>query len=210
MQAAPLAWLIRHGQSLANAGAATEHPTSIALTDLGREQAQAIATKVIRQPDQIVVSRFVRTTATAQPLIDQLQRRNVHVPVVEWPIHEFTYLSPVRCRGTTAKDRQAWAQEYWQRADPDWEDGDGAESYRQLMLRVVEFKHRLDDSRGFTLVFGHGMFFKAFLIGLAHGFDVHPNAMTRYRTLESAAPIHNATIIEMRRSTAGDLMGQEL
>ncbi len=190
-------WLIRHGQSQANAGVATEHPASIALTDLGHEQARTIAGQVQGIPDQIVVSPFIRTLHTAQPLLDKLQASGAKVPVLEWPIQEFTYLNPVRCRGTTAQDRKAWAQAYWQRADPDWEDGDGAESFRQLMYRVDDFSVRLAATPGWSLVFGHGMFFKAFLIGLEHGTKASPQAMTRYRALESAAPIHNAQMIQL-------------
>jgi 2,3-bisphosphoglycerate-dependent phosphoglycerate mutase len=197
MKATPSVWLIRHGQSQANAGVATEHPSSIALTEIGREQARALAGQIDGRPDKIVVSPFVRTRHTAQPFIDKLQAAGLDAPVLEWPIHEFTYLSPVRCRGTTALDRKAWAQTYWQRADPDWEDGDGAESYRQLMRRVDDFSARLADTSGWTVVFGHGMFFKAFLIAQDHGTEVSPEAMTRYRALEAASPLHNAQIIQL-------------
>lgn len=195
-------WLIRHGQSQANAGVATEHPTSIALTDLGHEQARTIVGEVPGTPDQIIVSPFIRTLHTAQPLLDKLEASGAIVPVLQWPIQEFTYLSPVRCRGTTAQDRKVWAQAYWERADPDWEDGDGAESFRQLMHRVDDFCVRLAGTPGWSLVFGHGMFFKAFLIALEHGSEVSPQAMTRYRALESAAPIHNAQIIELVACTS--------
>jgi 2,3-bisphosphoglycerate-dependent phosphoglycerate mutase len=203
MATASSVWLIRHGQSQANAGVATEHPSSIALTDLGHEQARAVSGQVEGTPDQIVVSPFMRTLHTAQPLLDKLQAEGASVPVLQWPIQEFTYLSPVRCRGTTAHDRKAWAQAYWERADPDWEDGDGAESFRQLMRRVDAFSMQLAASRGWNVVFGHGMFFKAFLIALEHGFDVSPQSMKRYRALESAAPVHNAQIIKLSARSGG-------
>jgi 2,3-bisphosphoglycerate-dependent phosphoglycerate mutase len=191
------AWLIRHGQSQANAGAATQHPSTIDLTDLGRAQAQHIAETVTSVPHRIVVSPFQRTLLTAQPLIQRFLQEGKQVPVLEWPLQEFTYLSPVRCKGTTAADRQVWAKAYWERADPDWEDGDGAESYRQLMHRVERLSDQLAEQVGLSFVFGHGMFFKAFVIGLTHGWDATPKAMTRYRALESAAPIHNATILRL-------------
>jgi 2,3-bisphosphoglycerate-dependent phosphoglycerate mutase len=198
-------WLIRHGQSQANAGVATEHPSSIALTDLGHEQARMVSGQVQGIPDQVVVSPFIRTFHTAQPLLDKLEAEGARVPVLQWPIQEFTYLSPVRCRGTTAQDRKAWAQAYWERADPDWEDGDGAESFRQLMRRVDAFSMQLAASPGWSVVFGHGMFFKAFLIALEHGFDVSPLSMRRYRALESSAPIHNAQIIKLSARSGGGL-----
>lgn len=190
-----LVWLVRHGQSQANAGAATDHPKTIALTALGQTQASAVAERVKQRPDQIIVSPYERTLQTAQPLLDQLREQAHTSRVLTWPIHEFTYLSPVRCRGTTVIDRRDWAQAYWQRADPDWEDGDGAESFRQLMRRVDVFSEQLKQLTGFTVVYGHGMFFKAFLIGLTHGTQVTAQAMTRYRALESADPVHNGQII---------------
>jgi 2,3-bisphosphoglycerate-dependent phosphoglycerate mutase len=198
------AWLIRHGQSQANAGVATEHPQSIALTDLGREQAQRIAQQIPFKPRTIIVSPYSRTLDTAQPLLSKLRSQGFEVVLKEWPIQEFTYLSPVRCRGTTAAERQLWAKEYWQRADPDWEDGDGAESFRQLMTRVQEFSSKLAQETRSTVVFGHGMFFKAFLISLDYGFDASAVAMRRYRTLESADPIHNAQIVALQASADGN------
>ncbi len=197
-------WLIRHGQSHANAGIATDHPSTIELTDLGREQAAALALQVQSVPDRIVISPFVRTLHTAQPMLEKFKKQGVTVQTVEWPIQEFTYLSPVRCRGTTALDRQSWAKEYWQRADPEWEDGDGAESYSHLMLRVRQFADRLASQNGFTVVVGHGMFFKSFLISLQHGTNSTPAAMSRYRALESAAPIRNAQIIPLIRAHGGE------
>jgi 2,3-bisphosphoglycerate-dependent phosphoglycerate mutase len=202
----PLVWLIRHGTSQANAGKATDHPQSIELTDLGREQARHIAehfsNKMPRDAAKtIIVSPYVRTLHTAQPLIDQLRQSHQSVDVQVWPIQEFTYLSPARCRGTTAAQRQDWAEEYWQRADPDWDDGDGAETYRHLMQRVNDFSARLvsqvASGSGQILVFGHGMFFKAFVLGLEYGTMATPEAMRRYRQLESADPIHNAQILRI-------------
>jgi 2,3-bisphosphoglycerate-dependent phosphoglycerate mutase len=195
-------WLIRHGQSQANAGTATEHPKTIELTDTGRIQAQHVADAIDFAPRSIIVSPYIRTMDTARPLLAKLAQAGLSLPVQEWPIQEFTYLSPVRCRGTTAVDRQAWAREYWLRADPDWEDGDGAESYRSLMQRVERFSAQLANEAGPTVVFGHGMFFKAFVISLEHGTHASSEAMTRYRALESAAPIHNAQILRLARTPA--------
>jgi 2,3-bisphosphoglycerate-dependent phosphoglycerate mutase len=204
-----LVWLIRHGTSQANAGKATDHPQSIELTDLGRKQARQIAEffaeKIVIFPSDaaktVIVSPFVRTLHTAQPLIDQLKQSHQSVDLQVWPIQEFTYLSPARCRGTTAAQRKGWAQEYWERADPDWDDGDGAETYRHLMQRVNDFSvslvSQVASGSGQTLVFGHGMFFKAFVIGLEYGTMATPEAMRRYRLLESANPIHNAQILRI-------------
>ena len=82
-------WLIRHGQSAANAGLVAAEPETIELTRQGTEQALQIAEKMISQPDLIVTSPFIRTLRTAEPsLVRYPDARHE-----QWPIHEFTYLS---------------------------------------------------------------------------------------------------------------------
>lgn len=150
--------LIRHGESAANAGRPTDDPASIQLTLQGEEQARLAAGK-IDSPDLIVSSPFVRAMSTAQALRD----RYPDVRFEEWPIHEFTYLDPTRCAGTTVADRREWVREYWGRSDPHHIDGPGAESFAQFLQRVLSFLHRLKslpaDHR--VAVFGHGQFFNA-------------------------------------------------
>ncbi len=198
-QSPDLVWLVRHGQSAANAGLATEHPSSIALTEIGREQAARIATQINRAPDWMAVSPFARTTDTARPSLLKFPA----VPVLTWPIQELTYLSPVRCRGTRAVDRKVWAQTYWAAADPLAIDGEGAESFAEFMARVRHFETLLSQTPGHGVVFGHGMFLKAFLIALEHGFEASPQAMQRFRQLESAEPIVNGQIMVLPRRRLG-------
>lgn len=57
----------RHGQSVANADAATLDPLSIGLTPLGHQQALALALRWQDVPSLIVVSPAERARATAQP-----------------------------------------------------------------------------------------------------------------------------------------------
>jgi 2,3-bisphosphoglycerate-dependent phosphoglycerate mutase len=202
MDARGLVWLIRHGQSQANAGVATDHPSTIELTDVGRQQAAAAADQIQATPSRVIVSPFVRTLQTARPLLDRLGWDAGCQLVQTWPIQEFTYLSPLRCKGTTVVDRQDWAREYWKRADPDWNDGDGAESFAQLMQRVRWFTQELQSLDGFSVVYGHGMFFKAFTISLIHGSEASGPAMRRFRELESAAPLKNGQIVEIKTGGA--------
>lgn len=151
-------FLIRHGESAANAGQATGDPATIPLTATGEEQARLAAGK-IDSPTLIVSSPFARAMATAQLLRD----RYPDAAFGEWQIQEFTYLDPTRCAGTTMSDRREWVREYWGRADPHYLDGPGAETFAQFLLRVVKFLHRLkglpNDCR--IAVVGHGQFFNA-------------------------------------------------
>ena len=59
-------WLIRHGQSAANAGLPSVGQDDTPLTELGLEQAHAAARRVDRQPDLLVVSPFTRARATGE------------------------------------------------------------------------------------------------------------------------------------------------
>lgn len=151
----------RHGQSVANAGAATLDPLSIELTELGRQQAEDLAQQWAQAPSLIVVSSAERARATARPTM----RRFPAARVEEWPIQEFTYLAPARCAGTTAEQRRAWVQAYWALADPARCDGDGAESFDEFLARVdnaiarlTRIAEGLDQS---VLLFGHGQFINA-------------------------------------------------
>jgi broad specificity phosphatase PhoE len=190
-----LIWLIRHGQSAANAGLATEHPKTIPLTPLGQAQSEKIAQQIPRQPDWIAISPFQRTADSAAPCI----ARFPNVQVLTWPIQELTYLSPARCRNTCAADRQEWGQAYWAAANPQAVDGEGAESFIEFMARVQQFGRLLLETPGFGLVYGHGMFLKAFLIGLVQGFEATPSFMQTFRQLESAQPLKNGQIITVSR-----------
>lgn len=101
--------LIRHGESSANAGHASDDPHLIDLTDLGRQQALEIAASFQEQPDLIIHSPMHRAVMTAMPTM----QRFPGVPVLEMDIQEFTYLDPLRCKGTTAAERRTWVEAYW-------------------------------------------------------------------------------------------------
>lgn len=110
--------LIRHSESLANAGAATDDPSLIDLTNLGYQQALGVVSSFVEPPELIIHSPMLRAALTAKQTMDRFP----DVPVRVMDIQEFTYLDPERCKGTTAADRQAWVREYWGRADPQHQD----------------------------------------------------------------------------------------
>jgi broad specificity phosphatase PhoE len=89
-------WLVRHGQSQANAGQVTQHPKSIALTELGWEQAKRVAKRLDVAAQRVIVSPYARTLDTAGPYLDKLGQQGLDASVLEWPIEEFTYLNPPR------------------------------------------------------------------------------------------------------------------
>jgi 2,3-bisphosphoglycerate-dependent phosphoglycerate mutase len=150
--------LIRHAESEGNAGLPTNDPASIPLTQRGHEQAAALAATFSTAPDLIVVSPYLRTQQTAAPLI----ARFPCVSVEEWAVQEFTYLNPMKYIGTTEAQRGNSAAGYWQRCDPHWNDGGGAESFADLIARIDALETRLRQYVGKSVViFSHGYFIKA-------------------------------------------------
>mgnify|MGYP000629682198 CR=1 FL=1 len=54
-----------------------------------------------------------------------------------WPIQEFTYLDPATCVGTNWADRKPRIDRYWSQLDPDYVDGEGAESLVGFVLAAA-------------------------------------------------------------------------
>lgn len=150
--------LIRHAESSANAGLATGDPALIPLTDAGTLQAKIVAESFRRAPDLIITSPFLRAEATARAT----SKAFPGVPVQTWAIQEFTYLSPSRCANTTTAARRTWVEAYWDMADPDFCDGPGAETFRNLVQRAQAFLSDLAACRQEHIaVFSHGQFINA-------------------------------------------------
>src|SRR3546814_4777403 len=85
------------------------------------------------------LSPYTRTRQTAAPTI----ARFPGVPVEVWPIEEFTYLQPARWNGTRSAERMPHLERYWSAADPDYCDGEGAESFATLLRRCEAALARL-------------------------------------------------------------------
>src|SRR3546814_4184651 len=86
------------------------------------------------------------------------------LPILEvWPIEEFTYLQPARWNGTGSAERMPHLERYWREADPDYCDGEGAESFSTLLRRCEAALTRLAAMPAGSLayVFGHGQFIQA-------------------------------------------------
>src|SRR5689334_15812065 len=118
-------WLIRHGESESNAGLPTSDTSRIALTPRGLAQAECVAAAFTRAPSLIVVSPYLRAKQSAQPTIARFPQARVE----EWQVHEYTYLSLVSRHNTTPHGRRPLIDAYWERCDPQFVDGEGAESF---------------------------------------------------------------------------------
>jgi broad specificity phosphatase PhoE len=150
---------IRHGQSTGNAGIPCHDLALLELTELGWRQSREVAESWTETPDLIVTSPYLRTQQTAAATIERFP----DVPVEVWPIQEFTYLQPSRWNGTLSSERMPYIQRYWTEADPDFYDGEGAESFATLLDRARTTLERLETlpTESLAYVFSHGQFVQA-------------------------------------------------
>ena len=188
-------WLIRHGESESNAGLPTSDTAKIALTPRGFAQAESIVPAFVRPLSLIVTSPYLRAQQSAQPTI----KRFPQARLAEWPVHEYTYLSLGNRHGTTLQDRRPLVEAYWERADPQHVDGDGAESFIALVARAAQIldriKHLEDD---FVAIFSHGLFIRTMIWVLLTGsVKIDAVMMRRYRSFIFGFSIPNASILKL-------------
>lgn len=197
-------WLIRHGESDSNAGLPTGATDQIGLTARGQAQAQALAAAFDRAPDLIVASSYRRAIDTAQPL----RARFLQAQYAEWPIHECVTLAHARRLDTTPEQRRPLLAAYWERCDPHYVDGDGAESFAQLVDRARGFLDRLRRlDAGFAAIVGHGLFTRTVLwVHFTAPGTVDAAQMRAYRSFLSGFRIPNASIAEVYRTLRGGLL----
>lgn len=182
--------LIRHAQSTANAGSATHDPATIPLTLSGHLHAKQLARSAFSSPVVAVWSSpYLRALQTANPTADRYR-----LTVQELPIHEFTYLCPARCAGTTAVERMKWVENYWSRGDPYYVDGPGAESFSILVERARNALRLLEagGSPDHAIAFSHGQFLQ--MIYWLHRYKDSPvskGGMRAYRALDLQKPIRH-------------------
>lgn len=156
-------YLIRHGESKANAGQVTNETALISLTDLGREQAKTVPGKLPNKLDQIIVSTYLRTQQTAEPTIAAYPA----TPVWEWPeVREFTYLDPKKANGTTIEELKPMVEAFWGSMNPDLQESPEVESFSQFIERV-KLTHALltehfSGAEKNVALFTHALFMKAF------------------------------------------------
>jgi broad specificity phosphatase PhoE len=186
-------WFIRHGESEANAGFATSSHAGISLTGSGYRQAIGLTRQIEQRPDLIILTSHVRTQQTAVPCISKFP----DVPIETWPLHEFDYLSPVKCRNTTIVDRRPWANEFWARCEPDYIHGDGSESFAAFSARVINGIRNLERrEEKFIIVFTHGQVIRAIRQYLDIG--IEPLQMSFFRDKMLGLNVPNTSIFKAR------------
>ena len=118
----------------------------------------------------------------------------------QWPIHEFTYLSPKKCNNTAMGDRIPLALEYWDRNDPHHRDDNSVESFVDFIQRVAECKRRLETRpEKHILLFTHFQFIAAFkwLHSNQEMAAITPQHMADFRNYLFTHQAENARIYEI-------------
>ncbi len=157
---------VRHAESEANAGLRTSDPSLINITKKGAEESKRFADSIHDEPDLVIVSPYIRTWQTAAPLLT----RYPSVAVETWPMYEFTFLSPQLCENTTAQDRLPLVKEYWNRCDPDFVHGLGAESFNHFTQRINgSLQKILQLEIDSIMVFTHGQVMKLLKLRIDEG-----------------------------------------
>ena len=189
-------FLVRHGQSEANAGQPTGDPAAIALTATGREQAKQLALDWSIQPAQVLTSPYQRAQDTALPFCDCHGMTASTVP----GLHEFVTLAPQRVNGLSNFERKPFIDAYWAEADPTRVDGPDAESLQAFSARTDAFAQQLSSLADQTVVFGHGMWF-AMLIWRLMRFPVDSSAaMKAFRNFQLGLPMPNCAVYALTGS----------
>lgn len=195
---------IRHAESLGNIGETTNTPSQIALTPLGRAQAEALAATFPARPDLIVVSPFDRARETAEPLLKRFPEAATYTAEIQ----EFTYLSVEKCRNTNSVQRKPWVDDYWNRSDPNYCDGGDAESFSQFLARLASF---IDDflTREFSLaaVVTHEQVIKAIMwTRLAFASERNSDFMASFHKFMTSFKIPNTAIVRCLIEENGEVI----
>ncbi|MEL4444589.1 histidine phosphatase family protein [Acinetobacter baumannii] len=184
-------FLIRHAESEANINGKTLSHASIALSQNGHKQAQALCSK-LPVIDHVIVSQYLRTHQTAAPL---LEKYNLNFEV-DKHLHEFSYLSERKCANTNMDDRKAWVNAYWEKMDYQYKDADDAESFEDLYMRVQAIHEKLKVlaenyvQKNLT-VFSHGQFLQLLMMQIQRPQPISKDLMQQFRYNLVYQPIRN-------------------
>ncbi|OHT14850.1 phosphoglycerate mutase family protein [Tritrichomonas foetus] len=188
--------IVRHGESAANAGSAATTPFSeIPLTEKGKVEAQEYSKSVNEKPDLIICSSFLRAKQTSQPLRDKFP----DVPFeINNDIHEFAYLNPDLCIGTTVQERRQRVIDFWAKQDPSYQDCDSTESFAQFVARAKSFLvyvHQKEERH--IIVFSHFLFMKLLELIIDNPNDSDLELMKKYPEYKETKDIKNCGTIEI-------------
>jgi len=183
------ALFIRHGQSTANVGIFSPSFSGVPLTALGEQQANTLAANWQAPPDLFAVSPFLRAQQTAAPTL----ARFPETPVETWPIYEFTYWDPAFWNVTDPQDYPEERARFWRVADPNYRQGEGAESFAMFLQRARDTLQKLQSQpEGSTvMLFTHGHFIQAVRFEILFPEQTDQQKMERFYDYDEENRIRN-------------------
>jgi alpha-ribazole phosphatase len=192
-------FLVRHGQSTANAGAVTMEHSAIPLSPMGVLQATALAAALDVAAGEIRSSAFVRARETARPFAAKLNSSVAVHPL----LNEFSSLDERLIAGMTLDERRPITEAYWATADPDMRQGQRAETFREFYDRVSEFMLMMNSLPDSTVLFGHGIWFSLLIWRLMGFAAIDSDAMKAFRRFQTTLPMPNCAVYELSSANRG-------
>ena len=186
-------YLIRHAQSTANAGGTSLPDREIPLSAAGAQQAAKLMCRLPANR-RVFVSEMRRTHETAALYCARHGIRPEILPC----LNEFSYLPFAAVQGLDAAARKPLAEAYWQRADPHFRSGGGADTFAEFNGRVSDFMHRTWPilPHG-SLLFGHGIWMALLAWRLSGNRAKSGADMAAFRAFQSSLHVANASVWQL-------------
>jgi alpha-ribazole phosphatase len=186
---------IRHAECVANAGGITM-PAPFPLSELGRQQARALAGTLELEPSTILVSGLLRAQQTAAPFCQRFAMHPVENPMLD----EFAVIDPDLIEGLDAVRRHPFTQAYWQDPDPHRRLGKAADTFAEFNRRVEGFIEALAALPNATVIFGHGIWFSLLTWRLRGHRANDAKDMRCFWGFQLGAPIPNGAMFRLTQT----------
>ncbi|MGH1350599.1 MAG: histidine phosphatase family protein [Methyloligellaceae bacterium] len=192
-------WFVRHGESVTNAGGIWLDQTTVPLTPTGHKQAQLASAALTEKPSLIITSPFIRTKETAGPTLNKWP----DVKHEEWQVQEFCSICSERRGLLTSEEKEEIFS--MARADPDYRDGETAESFNGLIQRVDNaIEHLTNRPENKIIMFSHGYFLSALFYCLSNR-DLTPVSHMELEEYNKTRPIANTVIVNYKFHSGRDI-----
>lgn len=131
--------LIRHAESKTNTGKLFLDKDIIRLSEKGRRESFGLSERITK-PDRLILSKYIRTIETAEPIYDKFPETEVHL---WYDLHEFDYINPKNLIDLDCDDRKNIEQNYWQKLDPFIKNDIGRENFKEFVDRAIRIIYKL-------------------------------------------------------------------
>lgn len=185
-------YLIRHAESLANAGGKSLPDREIPLSEKGQQQAQELIQR-LPKARAVFTSEFLRTQQTAAPYLTHYHLAAQPLPC----LNEFSYLPFAKIAGLNAQQRRPISQQFWQQAEPNYQLSPDVDSFAQFNQRIEDFLAFAKQAEDQTACFTHGIWL-SLLIWRLLGFSATSSQdMQQFYAWQKALPMENTAIWQL-------------